>query len=88
MCGRLCGFVCEVLLTPRGQSWGRGEPGVRRTRGPGQRPRLSPLSRPVLQGHVYRFCTADGLWLHQVNSSLPWRDLSECEESKRGDRVS
>lgn len=46
------------------------------------------MSPPVLQGHVYRFCTADGLWLHQVNSSLPWRDLSECEESKHGDRVS
>lgn len=46
------------------------------------------VSAPVLQGHVYRFCTADGLWLHKDNSSLPWRDLSECEESKRGDRVS
>lgn len=42
----------------------------------------------VLQGRVYRFCTAEGLWLHKDNSSLPWRDLSECEESKRGERVS
>ena len=49
---------------------------------------LTRVSTPVLQGHVYRFCTADGLWLHKDNSSLPWRDLSECEESKRGERVS
>uniref|UniRef100_A0A2I3HAI5 Glucagon-like peptide 1 receptor n=1 Tax=Nomascus leucogenys TaxID=61853 RepID=A0A2I3HAI5_NOMLE len=40
------------------------------------------------QGHVYRFCTAEGLWLQKDNSSLPWRDLSECEESKRGERSS
>ncbi|NIG59007.1 glucagon-like peptide 1 receptor [Pontoporia blainvillei] len=40
------------------------------------------------KGHVYRFCTTDGLWLHKDNSSLPWRDLSECEESKRGDQSS
>eukprot|EP00069_Balaena_mysticetus_P014458 bmy_08559T0 len=47
-----------------------------------------PWASSVLQGHVYRFCTTDGLWLHKDNSSLPWRDLSECEESKRGDRNS
>ncbi|XP_007458232.1 PREDICTED: glucagon-like peptide 1 receptor [Lipotes vexillifer] len=47
-----------------------------------------PWSSSVLQGHVYRFCTTDGLWLHKDNSSLPWRDLSECEESKRGDQSS
>uniref|UniRef100_A0A8B9WT28 Glucagon-like peptide 1 receptor n=2 Tax=Bos TaxID=9903 RepID=A0A8B9WT28_BOSMU len=47
-----------------------------------------PWASSVLQGHVYRFCTADGLWLHKDNSSLPWRDLSECEDSKRGDRSS
>ena len=47
-----------------------------------------PSLRPVLQGRVYRFCTAEGLWLHQDNSSSPWRNLSECEESKRGERVS
>lgn len=45
-----------------------------------------PWASSVLQGHVYRFCTAEGLWLHKDNSSLPWRDLSECEESKRGER--
>ncbi|XP_036763040.1 glucagon-like peptide 1 receptor isoform X1 [Manis pentadactyla] len=45
-----------------------------------------PWASSVLQGHVYRFCTADGLWLHQDNSSMPWRNLSECEESKRGER--
>uniref|UniRef100_A0A8C0K4Y2 Glucagon-like peptide 1 receptor n=1 Tax=Canis lupus dingo TaxID=286419 RepID=A0A8C0K4Y2_CANLU len=47
-----------------------------------------PWASSVLQGHVYRFCTAEGLWLRQHNSSLPWRNLSECEESKRGERVS
>ncbi|KAG8512006.1 Glucagon-like peptide 1 receptor [Galemys pyrenaicus] len=47
-----------------------------------------PWASSVLQGHVYRFCTAEGLWLHKDNSSLPWRDLSECEESKRGERDS
>uniref|UniRef100_A0A8D2ARV0 Glucagon like peptide 1 receptor n=1 Tax=Sciurus vulgaris TaxID=55149 RepID=A0A8D2ARV0_SCIVU len=47
-----------------------------------------PDGPPVLQGHVYRFCTAEGLWLHKNNSSLPWRDLSECEESKRGEKGS
>nr|XP_023400534.1 glucagon-like peptide 1 receptor [Loxodonta africana] len=45
-----------------------------------------PWASSVLQGHVYRFCTAEGLWLHKDNSSLPWRDLSECEESKRGEK--
>lgn len=55
----------------------------------GMQPWAQPcVSAPVLQGHVYRFCTADGLWLHQDNSSVPWRNLSECEESKRGERVS
>ncbi|XP_064141585.1 glucagon-like peptide 1 receptor isoform X3 [Loxodonta africana] len=46
-----------------------------------------PWASSVLQGHVYRFCTAEGLWLHKDNSSLPWRDLSECEESKRGEKT-
>ncbi|XP_008589499.1 PREDICTED: glucagon-like peptide 1 receptor, partial [Galeopterus variegatus] len=36
-----------------------------------------------LQGLVYHFCTTEGLWLHKDNSSLPWRDQLECEESKR-----
>nr|WHQ35474.1 green GLP-1 sensor GLPLight1 [synthetic construct] len=47
-----------------------------------------PWASSVPQGHVYRFCTAEGLWLQKDNSSLPWRDLSECEESKRGERSS
>lgn len=47
-----------------------------------------PWASSVLQGHVYRFCTAEGIWLHKDNSSLPWRDLSECEESKQGERNS
>lgn len=37
---------------------------------------------------MYRFCTSDGLWLQKDNSSLPWRNLSECDESKQGERVS
>uniref|UniRef100_A0A8C4L1D0 Glucagon like peptide 1 receptor n=1 Tax=Equus asinus asinus TaxID=83772 RepID=A0A8C4L1D0_EQUAS len=45
-----------------------------------------PWASNVLQGHVYRFCTADGLWLHVDNSSLPWRNLSECDDSKGGER--
>ncbi|XP_008561402.1 PREDICTED: glucagon-like peptide 1 receptor, partial [Galeopterus variegatus] len=48
----------------------------------------APPPATVLQGHVYRFCTTEGLWLHKDNSSLPWRDLSECEESKREERSS
>ncbi|XP_045861743.1 glucagon-like peptide 1 receptor [Meles meles] len=47
-----------------------------------------PWASSVLQGRVYRFCTAEGLWLRQDNSSSPWRNLSECEESKRGERSS
>ncbi|XP_010637162.1 glucagon-like peptide 1 receptor isoform X2 [Fukomys damarensis] len=47
-----------------------------------------PWANSVLQGHVYRFCTPEGLWLHRDNSSLPWRDLSECEESKHGEKSS
>uniref|UniRef100_A0A452QYT7 Glucagon-like peptide 1 receptor n=1 Tax=Ursus americanus TaxID=9643 RepID=A0A452QYT7_URSAM len=47
-----------------------------------------PWASSVLQGRVYRFCTAEGLWLRQDNSSAPWRNLSECEESKQGERSS
>lgn len=35
----------------------------------------------VLHGQVYRFCTLEGTWLLKENSSLPWRNLSECEPS-------
>lgn len=35
----------------------------------------------VLHGQVYRFCTLEGTWLLKENSTLPWRNLSECEPS-------
>lgn len=35
----------------------------------------------VLHGQVYRFCTLEGTWLLKENSTLPWRNLSECEAS-------
>lgn len=35
----------------------------------------------VLHGQVYRFCTPEGTWLLKENSTLPWRNLSECEAS-------
>lgn len=94
VCGGVIWFVCVCVrgvtkpsLSVLGE---RGDPRVERserhvTLGPGSAPACLPS---VLQGHVYRFCTADGLWLYKENSSLPWRDLSECEESKRGERVS
>ncbi|XP_010293985.1 PREDICTED: glucagon-like peptide 1 receptor, partial [Phaethon lepturus] len=34
-----------------------------------------------LHGQVYRFCTPEGTWLLKENSTLPWRNLSECEAS-------
>lgn len=64
----------------------KGLPALDRLRSPGGG--SAAPSSPVPQGHVYRFCTAEGLWLHKDNSSQPWRDLSECEESKRGEKVS
>lgn len=94
VCGRVIWFVCVCVrgvTNPNMSVLGeRGDPRVERNKrhvalGQG----LAPASlASVLQGHVYRFCTADGLWLYKDNSSLPWRDLSECEESKRGERVS
>ncbi|RMC12533.1 hypothetical protein DUI87_10053 [Hirundo rustica rustica] len=35
----------------------------------------------MLHGQVYRFCTLEGTWLLKENSTLPWRNLSECEPS-------
>lgn len=37
------------------------------------------LLMAVLHGQVYRFCTLEGTWLMKENSTLPWRNLSECE---------
>ncbi|XP_007483896.1 glucagon-like peptide 1 receptor [Monodelphis domestica] len=45
-----------------------------------------PWASSVHQGHVYRFCTTEGRWLYEKNSSLPWIDVSECEENKTGER--
>uniref|UniRef100_A0A8D0G7U2 G-protein coupled receptors family 2 profile 1 domain-containing protein n=1 Tax=Sphenodon punctatus TaxID=8508 RepID=A0A8D0G7U2_SPHPU len=42
-----------------------------------------PWASTVLHGHVYRFCTPEGTWLLKENSTLPWRNLSECEASDR-----
>uniref|UniRef100_A0A8C9NG43 G-protein coupled receptors family 2 profile 1 domain-containing protein n=1 Tax=Serinus canaria TaxID=9135 RepID=A0A8C9NG43_SERCA len=38
-----------------------------------------PWANAVLHGQVYRFCTSEGTWLLKENSTLPWRNLSECE---------
>ncbi|KAJ7409691.1 Glucagon-like peptide 1 receptor [Willisornis vidua] len=35
----------------------------------------------VPHGQVYRFCTLEGTWLLKENSTVPWRNLSECESS-------
>ncbi|EMP24499.1 Glucagon-like peptide 1 receptor [Chelonia mydas] len=35
----------------------------------------------VLHGQVYRFCTPEGTWLLKENSTLPWKNISECEAS-------
>uniref|UniRef100_A0A8B9PJB1 Glucagon like peptide 1 receptor n=1 Tax=Apteryx owenii TaxID=8824 RepID=A0A8B9PJB1_APTOW len=40
-----------------------------------------PWANAVLHGQVYRFCTPEGTWLLKENSTLPWRNLSECEPS-------
>uniref|UniRef100_A0A8C4UDB1 Glucagon like peptide 1 receptor n=1 Tax=Falco tinnunculus TaxID=100819 RepID=A0A8C4UDB1_FALTI len=40
-----------------------------------------PWADTVLHGQVYRFCTLEGTWLLKENSTLPWRNLSECEAS-------
>ncbi|XP_072713836.1 glucagon-like peptide 1 receptor [Ciconia boyciana] len=40
-----------------------------------------PWANTVLHGQVYRFCTPEGTWLLKENSTLPWRNLSECEAS-------
>ncbi|KFR08802.1 Glucagon-like peptide 1 receptor, partial [Nipponia nippon] len=40
-----------------------------------------PWASAVLHGQVYRFCTPEGTWLLKENSTLPWRNLSECEAS-------
>ncbi|KAJ7419448.1 hypothetical protein BTVI_25187 [Pitangus sulphuratus] len=47
-------------------------------------PPVNPVARSVLavlHGQVYRFCTLEGTWLLKENSTLPWRNLSECESS-------
>uniref|UniRef100_A0A8B9PTR6 Glucagon like peptide 1 receptor n=1 Tax=Apteryx owenii TaxID=8824 RepID=A0A8B9PTR6_APTOW len=38
-----------------------------------------PWANAVLHGQVYRFCTPEGTWLLKENSTLPWRNLSECD---------
>ena len=81
----MCVCVCVCVCVEGSQGRPPGWEGARQVAVDRGSPRASI---PVLQGHVYRFCTADGLWLQKDNSSLPWRDLSECEDSKRGDRVS
>nr|XP_028580233.1 glucagon-like peptide 1 receptor isoform X1 [Podarcis muralis] len=39
-------------------------------------------------GQVYRFCTLEGTWLLEENSTIPWRNISECmatdEDSPEG----
>ncbi|KAJ7340957.1 hypothetical protein JRQ81_004244, partial [Phrynocephalus forsythii] len=32
----------------------------------------------VSSGHVYRFCTLEGTWLLEENSTIPWRNISAC----------
>uniref|UniRef100_A0A8B9SUC4 Glucagon like peptide 1 receptor n=1 Tax=Anas platyrhynchos TaxID=8839 RepID=A0A8B9SUC4_ANAPL len=44
-------------------------------------PSYLPWANTVLHGQVYRFCTSEGTWLLKENSTLPWRNLSECEAS-------
>ncbi|XP_043940763.1 glucagon-like peptide 1 receptor [Protopterus annectens] len=41
-----------------------------------------PWAKSVSNGRVYRYCTAEGKWLHTENSTIAWRDLSECEEHR------
>nr|XP_014339998.1 PREDICTED: glucagon-like peptide 1 receptor [Latimeria chalumnae] len=43
-------------------------------------PPYLPWIDKVSTGHVYRKCTLNGTWLLLENSSLPWRDFSECQE--------
>ncbi|XP_077668311.1 glucagon-like peptide 1 receptor [Eretmochelys imbricata] len=40
-----------------------------------------PWASTVLHGQVYRFCTPEGTWLLKENSTLPWKNISECEAS-------
>ncbi|XP_068254691.1 glucagon-like peptide 1 receptor [Nyctibius grandis] len=40
-----------------------------------------PWANAVPHGQAYRFCTPEGTWLLKENSTLPWRNLSECEAS-------
>uniref|UniRef100_A0A8B9SU49 Glucagon like peptide 1 receptor n=1 Tax=Anas platyrhynchos TaxID=8839 RepID=A0A8B9SU49_ANAPL len=47
-------------------------------------PSYLPWANTVLHGQVYRFCTSEGTWLLKENSTLPWRNLSECEASDQG----
>ncbi|XP_019382245.1 PREDICTED: glucagon-like peptide 1 receptor [Gavialis gangeticus] len=42
-----------------------------------------PWASTVLQRQAYRFCTSEGTWLLKENSTLPWRNLSECEAADR-----
>uniref|UniRef100_A0A8D0BIH0 G-protein coupled receptors family 2 profile 1 domain-containing protein n=1 Tax=Salvator merianae TaxID=96440 RepID=A0A8D0BIH0_SALMN len=32
----------------------------------------------AVPGKVYRFCTLEGTWLLEENSTNPWRNISEC----------
>ncbi|XP_069511386.1 glucagon-like peptide 1 receptor [Ambystoma mexicanum] len=46
-------------------------------------PPFLPWSDQVSSGHAYRKCTENGTWLSYLgNSSLAWRDVSECEEGE------
>ncbi|KAK6478298.1 glucagon-like peptide 1 receptor [Huso huso] len=43
-------------------------------------PPYLPWYERVQSGHVYRRCMENGSWLLLENSSLPWRDFTECLE--------
>nr|XP_033791271.1 glucagon-like peptide 1 receptor [Geotrypetes seraphini] len=40
-----------------------------------------PWANRVLRGQVYRFCTLEGTWLLNENSTIVWRNNSECEDT-------
>uniref|UniRef100_A0A8C5MQ57 Glucagon like peptide 1 receptor n=1 Tax=Leptobrachium leishanense TaxID=445787 RepID=A0A8C5MQ57_9ANUR len=39
-----------------------------------------PWVHKVTQGRVFRYCTPEGTWQMKENSSVAWRNLSECED--------
>ncbi|XP_017548612.1 glucagon-like peptide 2 receptor isoform X2 [Pygocentrus nattereri] len=44
-------------------------------------PPYLPWIKEGSSGNAYRICTINGTWKTQENSSLAWRDESECEDS-------